>query len=71
MIEPNFAEFGRRMYERLRTDENYFGTEGSLDEMEDAIACGLADAVKYDPELHGYIEGDPEPGDEIWIWRVL
>ena len=63
------AEWGRALWDWLREKlpQEAVGLELDREELlQFAAKHGRARKVKFDQEIHGFI--DAEPGDEIWWW---
>lgn len=52
----------------LNHNSEFFGSEWSEDICPILTQHGLMEKVKYDPDIHGYIE-DAEPGYDIWMFK--
>jgi len=65
----NLAAFGRAVLERSKARvAECGGGEEDEENMQLAFKLGLVERVIYDPDKHGEVNSDCEPGDEIWWW---
>lgn len=67
-----FEAFGREVWAALsKRYGSEMMSECDEDYMEIAAKHGLSQRVAYDPQKHGELSCDPEPGDMIWWWGEI
>lgn len=63
--EKQYADFGRRVMDDYL---EWWSDIDSSNLQDFAIEAGLLVEAKYDPSIHGEeMEGEPEPGDTIYV----